>query len=60
MGIGMVIAIAAAALIIGALAGVLVHVAILKAMGVFDALKAAGVKEGDTVKIGHLEFDYLY
>ena len=33
---------------------------ILKAMGVFDALKAAGVQEGDTVKIGHLEFDYLY
>ena len=33
---------------------------ILKAMGVFDALKAAGVQEGDVVKIGHLEFDYLY
>ncbi len=33
---------------------------ILKSMGVFDALKAAGVKEGDLVKIGHLEFDYLY
>ncbi len=33
---------------------------ILKSMGVFDALKQAGVKEGDTVKIGHLEFDYLY
>ena len=33
---------------------------ILKAMGVFDALKEAGVQEGDTVKIGHLEFDYLY
>ncbi len=32
---------------------------ILKAMGVFEALKAAGVKEGDVVKIGHLEFDYL-
>ena len=32
---------------------------ILKAMGVFDALKSAGVKEGDIVKIGHLEFDYL-
>ena len=29
-------------------------------MGVFDALKAAGVQEGDTVKIGHLEFDYLF
>lgn len=33
---------------------------ILKSMGVFDALKAAGVMEGDIVKIGHLEFDYLY
>lgn len=33
---------------------------ILKSMGVFDALKAAGVQEGDIVKIGHLEFDYLY
>lgn len=33
---------------------------ILKSMGVFDALKAAGVQEGDLVKIGHLEFDYLY
>ena len=33
---------------------------ILKAMGVFDALKEAGVQEGDIVKIGHLEFDYLY
>ena len=33
---------------------------ILKSMGVFDALKEAGVQEGDVVKIGHLEFDYLY
>ena len=33
---------------------------ILKSMGVFDALKTAGVQEGDTVKIGHLEFDYLF
>lgn len=33
---------------------------ILKSMGVFDALKAAGVQEGDVVKIGHLEFDYLF
>ncbi len=33
---------------------------ILKSMGVFEALKEAGVKEGDVVKIGHLEFDYLY
>ena len=33
---------------------------ILKSMGVFDALIAAGVKEGDVVKIGHLEFDYLF
>ncbi len=33
---------------------------ILKSMGVFDALKEAGIQEGDVVKIGHLEFDYLY
>ncbi|MBQ9246414.1 GTPase ObgE [bacterium] len=33
---------------------------ILKSMGVFDALIAAGVQEGDVVKIGHLEFDYLF
>lgn len=33
---------------------------ILKSMGVFDALKEAGVQEGDTVKIGHLEFNYLF
>ena len=33
---------------------------ILKSMGVFEALKAAGVQEGDVVKIGHLEFDYLF
>ncbi|MCD7780492.1 MAG: GTPase ObgE [Candidatus Gastranaerophilales bacterium] len=33
---------------------------ILKSMGVFDALKEAGIQEGDIVKIGHLEFDYLY
>lgn len=32
---------------------------ILKSMGVFEALKASGVKEGDIVKIGHLEFDYF-
>lgn len=32
---------------------------ILKSMGVFEALKEAGVKEGDVVKIGHLEFDYI-
>ncbi len=33
---------------------------ILKAMGVFEALKEAGIKEGDTVKIGHLEFEYIF
>ena len=33
---------------------------ILKSMGVFDALIAAGIQEGDVVKIGHLEFDYLF
>ena len=31
---------------------------ILKAMGVFDALIHAGAKDGDSVKIGHIEFDY--
>ena len=33
---------------------------ILKSMGVFDALKAAGAAEGDTVIIGRLEFEYWY
>ncbi len=33
---------------------------ILKSMGVFDVLKEAGIQEGDIVKIGHLEFEYLY
>ncbi len=32
---------------------------IMNAMGVYDALKTAGVKEGDHVKIGHIEFDYF-
>ncbi len=31
---------------------------ILKSMGVFEALIQAGVKDGDSVKIGHIEFDY--
>lgn len=31
---------------------------IMISMGVFDGLKDAGVKDGDTVKIGHIEFDY--
>lgn len=31
---------------------------ILKSMGVFEALEQAGVKDGDQVKIGHIEFDY--
>ena len=33
---------------------------ILKSMGVFDALKASGIQEGDIVKIGHLEFEYWF
>ncbi len=33
---------------------------ILKSMGVIDALKEAGIQEGDSVKIGHLEFEYLF
>lgn len=32
---------------------------ILKAMGVFEALVQAGAKDGDNVKIGHIEFDYF-
>lgn len=31
---------------------------IIKIMGIEDALKDAGIKEGDTVKIGGLEFEY--
>ncbi|MGN0013829.1 MAG: GTPase ObgE [Candidatus Gastranaerophilaceae bacterium] len=31
---------------------------ILTAMGVFEALKQAGVKNGDEVRIGHIIFDY--
>lgn len=32
---------------------------IIKRMGIEDALKKAGIKEGDTVKIGELEFEYV-
>ena len=32
---------------------------IIKRMGLEDALKEAGVKEGDTVKIGDFEFEYV-
>lgn len=31
---------------------------ILAAMNVYDALKQAGIKDGDVVKIGHIQFDY--
>ena len=31
---------------------------ILSAMGVFEALEHAGAKDGDTIKISHLEFGY--
>ena len=31
---------------------------ILTGMGVFDKLKAMGIKDGDTVITGHLEFAY--
>ena len=27
-------------------------------MNVYEALKQAGIKEGDVVKIGHIQFDY--
>lgn len=32
---------------------------ILASMNVYDALKQAGIKEGDVVKIGHIQFDYF-
>ena len=32
----------------------------LKNRGVIDALVEAGVKEGDTVRIGDLEFDFVW
>ena len=28
-------------------------------MGVFEALETAGAKDGDTIKISHLEFGYF-
>ena len=31
---------------------------ILKGMGVFDELRKKGVKDGDTVVIGHLEMEF--
>lgn len=31
---------------------------ILAAMNVYDALKEAGIQDGDMVKIGHIEFEY--
>ena len=31
---------------------------ILASMNVYDALKQAGIKDGDVVKIGHIQFDY--
>ncbi|MBO8136753.1 MAG: GTPase ObgE [Desulfotomaculum sp.] len=33
---------------------------IMKKMGIYDALEEAGVKEGDTVRIGNFEFEYVY
>jgi GTP-binding protein len=32
---------------------------IIKRMGIEDELKSAGIKEGDTVKIGKFEFEYI-
>lgn len=32
---------------------------IMERMGIVDALKEAGAREGDTVKIGQMEFEYL-
>ncbi len=31
---------------------------IMASMNVFEALKAAGIKDGNTVKVGHIEFEY--
>lgn len=31
---------------------------ILAAMNVYEALKQSGIKDGDVVKIGHIQFDY--
>ncbi|MCI6374462.1 MAG: Obg family GTPase CgtA, partial [Clostridiales bacterium] len=31
----------------------------LRSRGVIDALRAAGAKEGDTVAIGEMEFDFI-
>ena len=31
----------------------------LRSRGVIDALRAAGAKEGDTVAIGDMEFDFI-
>ncbi|WP_286725251.1 Obg family GTPase CgtA [Pelotomaculum sp. PtaB.Bin117] len=32
---------------------------IMQRMGIDDALKEAGAKEGDTIKIGGFEFEYV-
>ena len=31
---------------------------IMASMNVFEALKASGIKDGDTIKVGHIEFEY--
>lgn len=31
---------------------------IMSSMNVFEALKASGIKDGDIVKVGHIEFEY--
>lgn len=33
---------------------------IMNAMGIFEALKDAGIQEGDTVKVGHIEFEFYF
>jgi GTP-binding protein len=32
---------------------------IMSSMNVYEALKEAGIKEGDLVKVGHIEFEYF-
>ncbi|HBR01600.1 MAG TPA: hypothetical protein DD738_03235, partial [Ruminiclostridium sp.] len=32
---------------------------VMKNMGVIEALEKKGVQEGDTVKMGEIEFDYI-
>ena len=37
----------------------LLFIKILESMGVVDALREHGAKDGDTVAVGNVEFDFL-